>query len=465
MALTSLPFATQSYPLENPSVSKETLINLYLEPQPETARSKFVVRNTPGLFPFASMNDNNPVCAMGVQATEVFAISGNALYRISGDGTSLLVGVWPGGGDPYRSSIACSDTQVVVCTPPNIYYLNAATLVFNPIIPEEPFAAASVTYLDGRFIFSEVGTGRFHWSELNDASDVRAMSFATQERAPDYLLGVHAFGGDLWLFGQRTIEIWASVGSADAPFQRQSGAVIEIGTLANRTVAAADNSLCWVGDDLIVYRSNGSQPARISTAAIEQELNDYNGKDSTIGYALSHAGHVQYAITFPQAGRTWVYDFWTKLWHLRATHANDQAWRGQSSVRFGDFQLVGDALSGRIWRVDHRIYAEAGLVMPRTAILPPIEAETRRAFMASLELEMEVGVKDPIAVTMSYSDNGGRDWSPPQIRSTGGVNAFNTRLRWHRLGSFRQRMIRFEITGNGPVALLGAYADITAGEH
>jgi Neuraminidase (sialidase) len=85
--------------------------------------------------------------------------------------------------------------------------------------------------------------------------------------------------------------------------------------------------------------------------------------------------------------------------------------------------------------------------------------------MASLELEMEVGVSPPVVVSMSYSDDGGRNWSTPRLATSGAVDAYRTRLHWHRLGSFRQRTIRFIIQGSSQVSLLGAAADIVAGEH
>ena len=67
-------------------------------------------------------------------------------------------------------------------------------------------------------------------------------------------------------------------------------------------------------------------------------------------------------------------------------------------------------------------------------------------------------------VMLSVSDDGGRTWSPLQKwRSMGRLGEYTKRLRWLKMGQFRQRVIKLEITDPVRRRLIGFYEDVTEG--
>jgi hypothetical protein len=86
--------------------------------------------------------------------------------------------------------------------------------------------------------------------------------------------------------------------------------------------------------------------------------------------------------------------------------------------------------------------------------------------MHRLELDMESGVglvtgqgENPQAM-LQWSDDGGKTWSNEYWAEIGKIGNYLTRVAWNRLGMFRQRQYRVQISDPIPVAILGAYAEV-----
>lgn len=73
------------------------------------------------------------------------------------------------------------------------------------------------------------------------------------------------------------------------------------------------------------------------------------------------------------------------------------------------------------------------------------------------------GVDDP-QIMLSVSDDGGRTWSVLQKwRSMGKIGEYLKRLRWLKMGQFRQRIIKLEVTDPVRRNINGFYIDTTEG--
>lgn len=67
-------------------------------------------------------------------------------------------------------------------------------------------------------------------------------------------------------------------------------------------------------------------------------------------------------------------------------------------------------------------------------------------------------------VILSVSDDGGRTWSLlRKSRSIGRLGQYLTRIRWLKMGQFRQRVIRLEITDPVKRRIVGFYVDVRQG--
>src|SRR5690606_17626891 len=96
--------------------------------------------------------------------------------------------------------------------------------------------ATDITWIDGYFILNEAGTNKFWVSDLK-SFNVNALSFASSEGDPDIVLALMANHRDLWIFNEKTTEIFVNTGNADFPFERVQGGFSEVGCLAKYSVA------------------------------------------------------------------------------------------------------------------------------------------------------------------------------------------------------------------------------------
>jgi hypothetical protein len=338
--------------------------------------------------------------------------------------------------------------------------------------------ATDVTWIDGYFIVNESGTNKFHISDLQ-SPNFGGLSFASAEGAPDALLAVMDNQRELWLFGERTTEIFVDTGNSDFPFERVQGGFIETGCVAKFSVAKIDGTLFWLGrtdqGQGIVYAAKGSTPQRISTHPIEQSISGYADMSTAVAYTYQQNGHSFYVINFDEA--TWVYDLSTGLWHERA-YSNGATFERHragfhSFAPIQSLHLVGDYANAKVYQFGDTVYDDDSNFIARLRSSPHLSSDLNLVFCSKFQLDMETGVglvsgqgSDP-QVILTWSDDGGHTWSDETWTSAGGqvggIGDYKKRVIWRRLGSFRDRVFRVKITDPVKVVLLGAHLDITAG--
>jgi len=98
-----------------------------------------------------------------------------------------------------------------------------------------------------------------------------------------------------------------------------------------------------------------------------------------------------------------------------------------------------------------------------------VAATGQRLKMARLELELETGVgrttgfgATPQAM-IQFSDDGGRTWSNERWATLGRIGQYRRRVRWYRMGQFRERYLRLTLADPVKVALIGATAELDRG--
>lgn len=462
-----LPIATKSAPSRSRALSAERVVNMVAEMQPEGAKSPVALFSSPGLTSFASVG-TGPIRGMHVMDGTLYVVSGSGVYRVLANGAASLIGSLAStSGTVYMVN---NGTQILLVDNPTGYVLTSTTLT---AISDTDFpGAATCAYLDGYGIFNDPDTGRFYITGLLDFSTIDALDFATAESSPDDILRVFVDQSYLWLFGSETTEVWANTGAADFPFQRQPGTVLDRGTAAAGSVSKLDRSVWWLGDDRIIYRSNGFSPLRVSTHAIEQAIAGYATVSDAEAFSYTLDGHAYYVLSFPTEAATWVYDASTERWHERDSRASSISlgrWRAQNYVTAYGKHLVGDYTAGTVWEMSTSVYAEGSESLVKLIQFPPLYAEGKRAFMSSLEVDMEVGVgltsgqgSDP-QIMLQWSDDGGNTWSNEHFRDIGAIGEYRTRVTWERLGSFRQRTIRLSVSDPVRCVIYGAMAEIVGG--
>ena len=462
------PILGQSYVARSINAADNRMINMFPEATPENGQTAGFLNRAPGLKLLATIG-TGPIRGLWTHETQgVFAyvVSGNEVYKILSDYTATLLGAISGTGPV---SIADNGYQVAFVSNPNMYIYNETTNVYAQVTDPDFEGAATVSYIDGYFVFNQPDTQILWVTEPLDGTVINPLAFAAAESTPDNVLAVVTNNREVWVFGSSTIEVFYDAATVPFPLAPIQGAYNEIGCAATFSIAKLDNGLFWLGADArgfgIVYRNKGYTATRISTHAVEYAIQGYANISDAIAYTYQQEGHAFYVLTFPTANATWVYDVATGSWHERGsfTLGNFGRHRSNCQMNFNQKTIIGDYQNGNLYAFDLDVYADNGAVqkwLRSWRALPPNTNNLKRTAQHSLQLTAETGTgistgqgSDP-QIMLRWSDDGGHTWSNEHWVSMGKIGEYGVRAIWRRLGmtvKIRDRV--YEVSGTDPVKL------------
>lgn len=394
------PILGSSYVARSVNAADSRMVNLYPEAIPEGGKEAGFLTRAPGLRLLTTIDE-----ALGAGYVRglwqfngyAYAVRGPKLYKIAPNWTWTQIGTVSGTGPV---SMADNGTQLFVACNPRSYIYNSVTDQFAEITDIDFPGAVTVGYLDGYFVFNEPNSQRLWITQLLDGLSIDPLDFASAEGSPDGLVSLIVDHRELWLFGTNSVEVWYNSGDADFPLTRIQGAYNEIGCIAPYSVAKMDNSVFWLGADArgrgMVYRANGYQGQRVSTHAVEWQIQQYPTLSDAVAYTYQQDGHSFYVINFSDADTTWVYDAATNLWHERASFVEGLFRRhwGNCQVSFSDEVAVGDYQNGNLYAFDMDYHTDNGQVqkwLRSWRALPPGQNNLKRTAHHSLQLDIETG--------------------------------------------------------------------------
>ena len=503
------PILGSSYVARSINAADNRLVNLFPEIVAEGGKEPAFLQRAPGLQRVAVIG-TGPIRGMTVMGSYAYVVSGSKLYKCSA-GLSTVTELGTVANDGPVSMANDGNHLFIACNGPSFVY-NATTNAFGQIADPDFPGALTVSYLDGYFVFIEPNSQRVWVTALLDPTSIDPLDFASAEGDPDGLVSSIVDHSEVWLFGTNSIEVWYNSGNADFPLQRIQGAFNEIGCAATFSVAKLDNGLFWLGSDArgkgIVYRANGYTGQRISTHAVEWQIQQYENISDAVAYTYQMDGHAFYVLTFPSANATWVYDVSTGAWHERAGWYNGEMTRqrGHMMMAFDSRIYVGDYQNGNVYAYSLDVFSDYD--RPQRWVrswraLPTGQNNLKRTAHHSLQLDCETGVgldgdvytqyllttqsgdtlltesgvdlmtEDAVAVIpfangsagvdpqvcLRWSDDGGHTWSKEHWQSIGKLGEYGKRVIWRRLGMTQKLRDRvYEISGTDPVkiAIMGA---------
>lgn len=417
-------------------------VNMRVETAP-TSETGAILTSRPGLEQAATAGAG-PVAGLatsdGSFEGDLFAVSGAKLYR-----ETTLLGDVPGDLPP---SMAQSATQLAVTLGRKLYRYSEADGL-DPVAFPDNADVRKVLYHDSLFLALRRDTEEWYFSDALDLDSWQALSFASAERDPDFLIDAVTINDTLLLFGSESIEPWANTGDADLPYSRIEQRLFDKGIKATGCVRVADNTALWVGTDNFVYRLSDN-PVRISTPAVEEKI---EASASVTTYTYKHDGHDMFAVRLDTS--TWEYDLTQGEWGENATYGRPN-FRPLCAVMRNGQPLFGDDAEGMIWA-----YGDGW--MDGTA---PMERRFTGFFslpggalvVDNLSIEANVGRTGNLSgqgsnpvVELRSSRSAGATWGPWVAQSLGAQGQYRRRIAWRRCGMFDAPGGIFEFRCTDPV--------------
>lgn len=433
-----------------PWTSQDTVNWLPLKAERPGARSEYILRSVPGFTQFA-ISQNKPVRGAHNAEGLFLIVVGSTLYRVNPNGTTTSIGTIPGVTRvSFTHNQIENGNEVAIFNGQSGYVYNTVTStlaqITDPGFPGSPIA----DFIDG-YIVGVDPFGRFWFiSDLTQATQYNTLDRTDAESQPDKIVTALVLGDLVLVWGERTGEFFQNTGAATGTFQRVPGVTMDIGCASAHARARLDNTAYWLGSDGNVYRLSGNSPERISTAAIEQAIAGLNWANA-FAQTFEDRGHKLFVLTFPD-GHTWQFDVLSQEWTRRESHGFKR-WRLNTLTKWRGRWYGGDFSNGKIYLLDWDVMTEDGqpiVARRRTAVT---HADGNPIIVDGLKLIFDVGRVD-VGVTdhfcsVSYSDDGGHNWSQPAVESIGAAGVYRQTVEILQLGMADEQRV-FDISVSSP---------------
>lgn len=465
-----VPLGPASAGARSSNVSSARITNGFVEAT-EAGKSAFAIYADPGLALRVTFTNEGVIRGGLTFGSLLYVVAGETLYKVTSDGTKTEIGDVFGERPVIIARNAQSpNPQIVIVADADVYVLQSNTLVAFPDT-DLPDTVVSATFIDNYIVFL-LADGRFFWSAVNDADSIDALDFETAEGRPDGGVRNITLGREMWVFGDESVEIYATSDNVDDPFIRIGGGFISRGCKAKHSVCVADNTVIWLSDNGLIVRAQGFTPIRISNYEVERDIQTTtNAQEASQieAFVWNEGGHEFYQIS----SQTWthVYDFSTQLWHRKSSLGLTRS-RINQYFRAFDKHIVGDYSSNTLYTMSMDTYDEAGSELVFGIITPVLDEQGFYITWDALLLDMELGVGDAGAddegpdfnprVMLNWSDDGGHTWGSERERPLGEQSNFKGKLQFNNLGTSKEqgRIYQIRVSAACKKVVIQAHAKI-----
>ena len=311
--------------------------------------------------------------------------------------------------------------------------------------------------------------------------------FQTAEYAADNVVAMATCGDILVVFGAKSLQFYDQQASTDAQgfsslaFSSTHRNIRDLGAKVARSVVELDGKVIFLGSsargERSVWVTEGNAPMRISTNAIEREL---EGIDLSDCHALGYGGkgHQFYCLSVPSLGKTYCYDFATRQWHNRTSRQADgtdsEWWAMYAANANGDIVLgaYGEKKIAVLDKGKFDDYLGRPIIKRRTC---PILISDFSPFMINdLQLVWNTGTTTDVTnaqgamnpvVMLEVSTDGGNTFGQERWGYGGRTGQYGHRTIWYGIGSGALFVLRFTISDRVNVVITGAKISHTKLSH
>lgn len=439
-------FASQSAQrTDDVANTSERLVNLYPEPAASGSKAGLTLRSVLGLEAFAELGFS--LARAVIELNGVFyVVASGRLFSVTSAGVVTQLATLL---DDAETALSSNGASVTIAAGGTYYVWNGSALLTPG--SGRITNVGWVDFHDGYTILIDKDSGEFEWTTLADPTTRNALYFAEAESQNDKLRRSQINGKEVWLFGERSSEVWQNTGQSGANAFRNVTA-IDRGILGRNLAGKIAEVQVMVGDDGVAYQIIGFQMSPISTPAVENAI------------AESTPTHV---VVYEERGRkfagvrfadrpAWFFDFTTRRWHERASGIYEDAFTVLDTTKLGNFWygLTGDGLLRKF----NRTNMDGSTPLVRSMQSRPIRRGGEWVTVDEVQLFAQVGSSDigrDAQVALQISRDGGATWEPEQWRSLGSLGQYQKEVEWHAQGAGREMALRFVVTDPTEVNLYG----------
>jgi hypothetical protein len=424
---------------ENDPKTPDALINVpgYLEKATFT-RAK--AGRTQGLFPYQTFG---------------FAVVSQYVYKITNTLQPILIGTLTTDSGPVQMA-GNNNNQLMIVDGANGYIYNTVSNTFQTITDVNFLGSpSSVAFLDGRFIINTFNSNEFQLSAENDGltwiDPNNTPLIGALETAADTIQAVAVNNRQLYLFGTQVTEVWNDAGNPGFPFARLDTMLYQYGTIALGSVVQGMDMLFFLGSSAqgttSVFMSQGGQANVISSTDVEQEINNYSKKtiQSADAYMFRENGYTFYAINFTasnsnEVDSSWLYNFTNDTWSKQKL-ADGSRHPICAHLSFNERNYCLSYNDNKLYELsqEYTNFNGENIVKERIThrFVTPTLQDTQIAYVTvdcAPGFGTNTGTSASPEVWLSWSKNGGINYSKSMRASIGAMGKYNTQAYFHNLG-------------------------------
>lgn len=366
------------------------------------------------------------VCSKpGLFGGAIFAVIGGNLYKD---------GVLRGAIDGTGPVIWAAGTDELVLTRGATAYSDNGTNLQAIAFPDGA-DVRSVNWMNRRFVFVRKGSGRFYWSELDDARTIDGLNFANAESEQDELLDIRKTGDVFWMLGANTGEAWILTGDPDLPWTRVTQRNLGRGVRDTGCAEEIEGTVYFISNDGMVCVVQDAA-IRISDSALEEKLR----KSTTAStFWFQYDGKPLLCIRLDSG--TQVLDLALQNQQCVFSTYGRTNWAPKCAITIGPDPLFGDDTEGKLWGFVEDSTTDSGQELFERIFSAGVAGDSLR--IANVLINGNTGATlaetgqaaDPI-LEMRYSRDGGRDFSPFRGSRWGKKGQYKWQARFGNCGQF-----------------------------
>lgn len=461
---------------ESPAITAQRRINCYVERRQEMEKTAFALVGTPGLTAFTTSIGSNPsrgMWAVDSLATPLlFTVHSGQLLSVNNAGTVSTIGnLSTTTGDV---SMIDNGTNLLIVDGTFGYTYNMLTQTGPTKITDGNFTTSPKTafWLDTFFGVTSGASNQWQLSATGDPTTWPSTNINFTGAAPGNIVAGVVDHSTVNLFGDKFTEFWQDAGATGFPFAIIPGAAQEFGLAAAFSLAKFENSVAGLFKNKMggpnVSKMRGFNLEHISSHDIDEILQGYVTISDAEGFGYVIGGHPMYQISFPTAGKSWLYDGFSKIWS-ELQSASGGRHLAQKFAYFQGKLIVSDYSNGNIYQIDGNNYTDNGAILPMEVWSKHIWQNDKYIGIQQIQIDMEQGVGtatgqglNPV-IDLQVSPDGGNSFQSVGFSAIGKVGEYRTRVLYNSLGAARDWVLKLRITDPVHRVITGATATVTGG--